>query len=152
MTEAVVGTIQSMLKPILDELDLELFEVQFRRESHGWVLRLTIDKEDGVTIDDCATVSREVSQLLDIEDIIEQKYSLEVSSPGLDRPLKSLADFRRFIGRKAKVTTKEPVNGAQVIVGKINKVEDELIILEIGRQELSILYSEIAKARLEVEF
>jgi ribosome maturation factor RimP len=152
MTEAVVGTIQSMLKPILDELDLELFEVQFRRESHGWVLRLTIDKEDGVTIDDCATVSREVSQLLDIEDIIEQKYSLEVSSPGLDRPLKSLADFRRFIGRKAKVTTKEPVNGAQVIVGKINKVEDELIILGIGRQELSILYSEIAKARLEVEF
>ncbi len=141
-----------MVTPILQEMDLELVDVLYRRESSGWVLRLIIDKEDGIALDDCTAVSREVSQLLDIEDIIEQVYNLEVSSPGLDRPLKSIGDFQRFTGRKAKVTTREPIQGNQVFIGRINKVEDELIILEVGQQELSIPFSEVAKARLEVEF
>ena len=152
MSEAVVGTIKSMVTPILQEMDLELVDVLYRRESSGWVLRLIIDKEDGIALDDCTAVSREVSQLLDIEDIIEQVYNLEVSSPGLDRPLKSIGDFQRFTGRKAKVTTREPIQGNQVFIGRINKVEDELIILEVGQQELSIPFSEVARARLEVEF
>ena len=141
-----------MVTPILQEMDLELVDVLYRRESSGWVLRLIIDKEDGIALDDCTAVSREVSQLLDIEDIIEQVYNLEVSSPGLDRPLKSIGDFQRFTGRKAKVTTREPIQGNQVFIGRINKVEDELIILEVGQQELSIPFSEVARARLEVEF
>jgi len=152
MSEAVVGTIQSMVTPILQEMDLELVDIFYRREQGGWVLRLIIDRENGVTLDDCTAVSREVSQLLDIEDIIEQVYNLEVSSPGLDRPLKSIGDFQRFTGRKAKVTTMEPIQGNQVFIGRINKVEDELIILEVGQQELSIPFSEVARARLEVEF
>ena len=152
MSEAVVGTIQSMVTPILQEMDLELVDVHYRREQGGWILRLIIDRENGVTLDDCTAVSREVSQLLDIEDIIEQVYNLEVSSPGLDRPLKSMGDFQRFTGRKAKVTTREPIQGNQVFIGRINKVEDELIILEVGQQELSIPFSEVARARLEVEF
>ena len=138
--------------PILQEMDLELVDVLYRRESSGWVLRLVIDNEDGVTLENCTAVSREVSHLLDIEDILEQAYNLEVSSPGLDRPLKSIGDFQRFTGRKAKVTTKEPIEGNQVFIGRINKVEDELITMEIGQQELRIPFSEIAKARLEVEF
>ena len=152
MSEAVVGTIQSMVTPILQEMDLELVDIFYRREQGGWILRLIIDRENGVTLDDCTAVSREVSQLLDIEDIIEQVYNLEVSSPGLDRPLKSIGDFQRFTGRKAKVTTREPIQGNQVFIGRINKVEDELIILEVGQQELSIPFSEVARARLEVEF
>ena len=152
MSEAVIGTIESLVAPILQEMDLELVDVLYRREQGGWVLRLIIDRENGVTLDDCTAVSREVSQLLDIEDIIEQVYNLEVSSPGLDRPLKSIGDFQRFIGRKAKVTTREPIQGNQVFIGRINKVEDELIILEVGQQELSIPFSEVARARLEVEF
>jgi ribosome maturation factor RimP len=138
--------------PILQEMDLELVDVLYRRERSGWVLRLVIDREDGVSLDDCAAVSREVSHLLDIEDILEQAYNLEVSSPGLDRPLKSVNDFKRFAGRKAKVTTKEPIGGNQVFIGRINKVEDELITMEVDQQELSIPFSEVAKARLEVEF
>jgi ribosome maturation factor RimP len=138
--------------PVLQEKDLVLVDVLYRRESSGWVLRLFIDKEDGVTLDDCTVVSREVSHLLDIENIIEQAFNLEVSSPGLDRPLKSVGDFQRFAGRKAKVTTKEPIEGNQVFVGRINKVEDELITMEVGQQELCIPFSEVAKARLEVEF
>ena len=152
MSETVIGAITSLVIPVLQEMDLELVDVLYRRESSGWVLRLVIDKEEGVTLENCTAVSREVSHLLDIEDIIEQAYSLEVSSPGLDRPLKSISDFQRFAGRKAKVTTKELIEGNQVFIGRINKVEDELIIMEVGQQELRIPFSEIAKARLEVEF
>ena len=152
MSETVIGAITSLVMPVLQEMDLELVDVLYRRESSGWVLRLVIDKEEGVTLENCTAVSREVSHLLDIEDIIEQAYSLEVSSPGLDRPLKSIGDFQRFTGRKAKVTTKELIEGNQVFIGRINKVEDELIIMEVGQQELRIPFSEIAKARLEVEF
>jgi len=152
MSETVIGAITSLVMPVLQEMDLELVDVFYRRESSGWVLRLVIDKEDGVTLENCTAVSREVSHLLDIEDIIEQAYSLEVSSPGLDRPLKSIGDFQRFTGRKAKVTTKELIEGNQVCMGRIKKVEDELIIMEVGQQELRIPFSEIAKARLEVEF
>ncbi len=152
MSETVVEAITSLVMPVLQEKDLDLVDVLYRRESSGWVLRLLIDKEDGVTLDDCTAVSREVSHLLDIEDIIEQAFNLEVSSPGLDRPLKSVGDFQRFAGRKAKVTTKEPIEGNQVFMGRINKVEDELITMEVGQQELCIPFSEVAKARLEVEF
>jgi ribosome maturation factor RimP len=152
MSEIVVEAITSLVMPVLQEKDLVLVDVLYRRESSGWVLRLLIDKEDGVTLDDCTAVSREVSHLLDIEDIIEQAFNLEVSSPGLDRPLKSVGDFQRFAGRKAKVTTKEPIEGNQVFMGRINKVEDELITMEVGQQELCIPFSEVAKARLEVEF
>lgn len=152
MTEAVVGTITSMVKPILQEKDLELVDVLFRREGGGWVLRLVIDNENGVTLDHCTAISREISQLLDIEDVIEQAYNLEVSSPGLDRPLKSLNDFQRFAGRKAKVTTREPIDGNHVFIGKIVRVDDQSIIIEVGQQELCIPYEEVAKARLEVEF
>ncbi len=152
MSETVVEAITSLVMPVLQEKDLVLVDVLYRRESSGWVLRLFIDKEDGVTLDDCTAVSREVSHLLDIEDIIEQAFNLEVSSPGLDRPLKSVGDFQRFAGRKAKVTTKEPIEGNQVFMGRINKVEDELITMEVGQQVLCIPFSEVAKARLEVEF
>ena len=152
MSETVVEAITSLVMPVLQEKDLDLVDVLYRRESSGWVLRLLIDKEDGVSLDDCTAVSREVSHLLDIEDIIEQAFNLEVSSPGLDRPLKSVGDFQRFAGRKAKVTTKEPIEGNQVFMGRINKVEDELITMEVGQQELCIPFSEVAKARLEVEF
>jgi ribosome maturation factor RimP len=88
---------------------------------------------------------------LDIEDFIDQAYNLEVSSPGLDRPLKSMTDFQRFIGRKAKIKTIEPIAGEHVFVGKIQQTEGETIILEVGRKEVKIPFSEVSKARLEVE-
>ena len=89
---------------------------------------------------------------MDIEDFIDQAYSLEVSSPGLNRPLKSMADFERFVGRKAKIKTIEPIAGEYVFIGKINKTEGESIILGIGTKEVTVLFSQVAKARLEVEF
>ena len=152
MAETVIKNVETVALPVLEELGFELVEVQYRREQNGWVLRLIIDKQDGISLGDCAAVSREISQLLDIEEFIDQAYNLEVSSPGLNRPLKRMADFERFIGRLAKIKTTEPVAGEHVFVGKINKTEGESIILEVGGKEVIIQFIQIAKARLEVEF
>ena len=152
MAETVIKQIEAVALPVLEEMGLELVEVQYRREQNGWVLRLTIDKQDGINLDDCAAVSREISQLLDIEDIVDQAYNLEVSSPGLNRPLKSMVEFERFVGRLAKIKTVEPICGEHVFIGKISKTEGESIVLELSGKEMTILLSQVAKARLEVEF
>jgi len=152
MAETVIESVEAIALPVLEELGLELVEVQYRREQNGWILRLIIDKQEGITLDDCASVSREISQLLDIEDFIDQAYNLEVTSPGLDRPLKSLAEFERFVGRKVKVKTTEAIGGHQVFIGTIKKIAGEAIVLQLDDDEVPVLFSQVAKARLEVEF
>ena len=151
MADTVAKRVGAVALPVLEEMGLELVEVQYRREQSGWVLRLIIDKQEGISLEDCAAVSREISQLLDIEDFVDQAYNLEVSSPGLNRPLKSMADFERFTGRMAKIKTIEPIAGEHVFIGRIKKTEGETIILEIGRKEVTIPFSQVARARLEVE-
>ena len=151
MADTVAKRVGAVALPVLEEMGLELVEVQYRREQSGWVLRLIIDKQDGISLEDCAAVSREISQLLDIEDFVDQAYNLEVSSPGLNRPLKSMADFERFTGRKAKIKTIEPIAGKHVFIGRIKKTEGETIILEIGRKEVTMPFSQVARARLEIE-
>lgn len=152
MAETVIERVEAVALPVLEESGLELVDVQYRREQNGWILRLIIDKQDGLNLNDCAAVSREISQLLDIENFIDQAYNLEVTSPGLDRPLKSIAEFERFVGRKAKIKTIDPIAGEHVFIGKINRTEGESIVLEVGTKEVTILFSQVAKARLEVEF
>jgi ribosome maturation factor RimP len=152
MTETVIKRVEAVALPVLEESGLELVDVQYRREQNGWILRLIIDKQGGLNLNDCAVVSREISQLLDIENFIDQAYNLEVTSPGLDRPLKSIAEFERFVGRKAKIKTIDPIAGGHVLIGKINRTEGESIVLEVGTKEVTILFSQVAKARLEVEF
>lgn len=151
MADTVAKRVGAVALPVLEEMGLELVEVQYRREQSGWVLRLIIDKQDGISLEDCAAVSREISQLLDIEDFVDQAYNLEVSSPGLNRPLKSMADFERFTGRKAKIKTIEPLAGEHVFIGRIKKTEGETIILEIGCKEVTMPFSQVARARLEIE-
>jgi len=152
MAETVIERVEAVALPVLEESGVELVDVQYRREQTGWILRLIIDKQDGLNLNDCAAVSREISQLLDIENFIDQAYNLEVTSPGLDRPLKSIAEFGRFIGRKAKIKTIDPIAGEHAFIGKINRTEGESIVLEVGTKEVIILFSQVAKARLEVEF
>lgn len=154
LNSIVVETVTKLVEPIVSELHFELVEVQFRREAVGWVLRLIIDGEDGggITIDNCATVSREVSSLLEVEDPIEQAYSLEVSSPGLDRPLKKEKDFIRFKGRKAKVTTSKPIEGQKKFDGVIENFDRNMLSLATDQGLLEIPYDQIAKARLIIDF
>ena len=140
---------------------LELFDIELTRESQGWVVRVTIDRpgpastpEESVSIEDCATVSRELSTILDVDDPLDRSYLLEVTSPGLDRPLRHEGDFRRFAGRLASIVVGEPLDGQSHFAGRIRGVEDGQVILLIGKRqrERRIPLAVIKRARLEVEF
>jgi ribosome maturation factor RimP len=147
-TEKILSGIEEYAGPLLRDMGLELVEIQFRREGHGWVLRLFIDGEQGVTLDDCAAVSREISAWLDVEDLIDHAYHLEVSSPGLERPLTKLDDFRRFAGRKTRIKLKEPKEGQRVFNGTLEGVAGECITVLVDGKPVNIMFEEIARARL----
>jgi len=132
-------------------MELELFDLQFRREGHGWVLRIFIDAEKGISLDDCSAVSRELSTYLDIEDCIGHPYHLEVSSPGLERPLRSLADFLRFQGKKAKVKLHAELDGRKVYEGMIGEVADDYAELRgSDGKSVRVTMAMINKARLVI--
>ncbi|NLX18695.1 MAG: ribosome maturation factor RimP [Desulfobulbus sp.] len=147
-SERIIASIQEFADPLLADLGMELVEVQFRREGHGWVLRLFIDKENGVTIDDCAEVSREISAYLEVEDPIEHAYHLEVSSPGLERPLRKREDFSRFSNRLARLKLHEPVNGQYVLIGTLLGLEGESVMLALDHEIVHIDLENIVRARL----
>jgi ribosome maturation factor RimP len=139
---------------------LEIFDVQFRREASGMVLRVRIDRpgpaasaEESVSVDDCANVSRDLSAILDVEDLMQTAYTLEVSSPGLDRPLRGADDYRRFAGRRAKVVMREPIDGQGFVKGRLAGVDgsDVLVDADDGRQK-RVPLDIISRANLEVEF
>jgi ribosome maturation factor RimP len=145
---------------------LEVFDVQLRREPIGMVLRVVIDRpdpgrvetiEESVGIEDCQRVSRDLSALLDVEDEfgepgLADEYTLEVSSPGLDRPLRHEADFRRFAGRLAKLVTTEPVERQSAFAGRIAAVDNGAVLLEEGRKTHRVPLAKIKRAHLDVEF
>ncbi|MBE9537309.1 MAG: ribosome maturation factor RimP [Proteobacteria bacterium] len=137
-------------EPIIESMGMELVDVEYRREQVGWVLRLYIDKPGGVTLDDCSGVSREVSVAIEVEDILDQRYSLEVSSPGLTRPLKKLSDFERFAGSYAKLKFYGPIEGRKTVVGTIKSVEGEIILFSLDdKEDITLNFGDIAKANLE---
>jgi len=145
---------------------LEIFDVQLRREPIGMVLRVVIDRpatsaveapEDSVGIADCQQVSQDLSALLDVEDefgeqALDDAYTLEVSSPGLDRPLRHEQDFRRFAGRLAKLVTVEPIDRQSAFSGRLAGVEDGAVVLEEGRKTHRVPLDKIKRAHLDVEF
>ncbi|MBF8297421.1 MAG: uncharacterized protein HW395_78, partial [candidate division NC10 bacterium] len=111
MSAAIVERVKETALPLLQELGFELVEVEFRREVSGWILRLYLDKSGGLTLGDCQRASEELSDLLDVEDLVDHPYSLEISSPGLNRPLSQEADFLRFAGQRARLTTSQAIAG-----------------------------------------
>lgn len=144
----IVDTIETFAEPLLADMGIELVEVQFRREGNRWVLRFFIDKEEGITLDDCASASREVSAYLEVEDVIDHAYSLEVSSPGAERPLRKEKDFVRFAEKKARVKMREPVEGQRIFIGILQGVENGSVILDQDGQKILLDIAEISKARL----
>ena len=138
---------------------LEVFSVRLRRESIGRVLRVVLDRpaaaEDSaqpVSVGDCEQVSRDLSAILDVEVTFAHPYTLEVSSPGLDRPLRHLGDCRRFIGRRAKIVTTGAVDGQHAWTGRIADVEGEDVIIDAADHARRIPWSLVSRARLEVDF
>jgi ribosome maturation factor RimP len=148
----VVERVRSLAQPILTDRGLELVDVEFLRESQGWILRLYLDRPGGVTLDDCQRVSEELGDHLDVEEVIDQPYSLEVSSPGLDRPLTRESDFVAFAGKAARITTHEAIEGQRNFRGRLAGLVEGAVLLDLpdGRR-VRIPRGLIAKARLEVE-
>lgn len=151
MNSQVLETIENFIRTLLPSMELELVEIQFRREGHGWVLRIFIDHKDGVTLDHCTNVSREISAYLDVEDLIDHAYHLEVSSPGLERPLYTLADFVKHSGKKAKIKLQQPIDGQKTFTGEIQGVDGEdIILVDEKMKEIRFTLNSINKARLSL--
>jgi ribosome maturation factor RimP len=131
---------------------MELVDLEYRREGPRWMLRLFIDKEGGVSIDDCARISRELGDLLDVKDVIPQSYVLEVSSPGLNRRIRKKEDFSRFAGQKVQLWLASPKDGRRKILGDLVGVEGEEVVVIAAEGRFSVPLKDIAKANLIYEF
>ncbi len=151
MSDYIIDKVEAFLNSLLPSIGLELFDIQFRREGHGWVLRVLVDGPDGVNLDHCTSVSRELSNYMDVEDVIDHEYHLEVSSPGLERPLRSIEDFSRFKGKNTKVKLSEGIDGKKVFEGTIEEVEENTINIRLGDKTLvQFSFEAINKARLSI--
>ncbi|HWC32104.1 MAG TPA: ribosome maturation factor RimP [Actinomycetota bacterium] len=144
--------LEPLVRPVVEASGLELVDVAFRRESGRRVLRVTVDREGGVDLDAIADTSGRISRRLDVEGFDPGPYDLEVSSPGVERPLRSVEDFARRIGEKVKVKTHEPVDGARTHVGTISSVGGSSVMLEIDEREREIPADAISSARTVFEW
>ena len=144
--------LQEMLQGAVEDLGCELWGIECQRAGRFMTVRLFIDKEGGVTVDDCADVSRQVSAILDVEDPIADKYNLEVSSPGLDRPLFTLPQFERYIGQDIAVHLRIPVIERRKWQGKLERIENDMVILIVDGQEQVLVFGNIQKANVVAKF
>jgi ribosome maturation factor RimP len=151
MYQKIIERVGALAAPILDELGLELVDLQLGNEQGGFTLRLTIYKPEGIDIDDCSRVSRELGQLLEIEDPIKKAFRLEVSSPGLTRPLVTERDFARNCGKKVKIKF-VGADGSETITGSIGETDADKVKIIVEGQEEEILLTKIHKAKLVIEF
>jgi len=152
MTTDLLDRVREMAREILEHSNMELVHLEMKREPGGLLLRLYIDKEGGVTLDDCAAMSRQISAQLDVEDPIEGRYTLEVSSPGLDRPLVSDRDYSRFVGRRIRLSTSVPLDGRRNFQGRLEGIVDGAVTLTLeGGLRVAIPRDQVARARLEIE-
>jgi ribosome maturation factor RimP len=141
-----------LLEPPIEALGFELLELEhFKAGRGGGVLRVFIDRPGGVTVEDCATVSHAVSQVLEMEDPIKGNYTLEVSSPGFDRILRKRAHFERFLGERIFAELKLPIEGRRRFVGRLKSVDDDSIVIEVDGQAHDLPLERIQKARLRPE-
>ncbi|HHF5022189.1 TPA: ribosome maturation factor RimP [Haemophilus influenzae] len=144
--------LQEMLQDAVKDLGCEFWGIECQRVGRFMTVRLFIDKEGGVTVDDCADVSRQVSAILDVEDPIADKYNLEVSSPGLDRPLFTLPQFERYIGQDIAVHLRIPVMERRKWQGKLERIEKDMITLIVDDQEQILVFGNIQKANVVAKF
>ena len=162
--EDLVTSVRAIAERVAGDFGLGIFDVQLRRESIGWVLRVIIDRPqtsneastdpavESVTLDDCQRVSRDLSAVLDADVSFDHAYTLEVSSPGLDRPLRNLSDCRRFSGRMAQFVTTAAVDGLNHVAGRIAGVGEDHVVVDAGRRVHRLPWAFVSRARLDVEF
>lgn len=160
-TEGVEKQVEELAAPIVTEFGLELVDIEYRQQGHQWLLCLYIDKEGGVTLDDCANFSRELSTLLDVEDVVPTAYRLEVSSPGLDRPLKKGGDFTRFAGEMVKIKMRSLMDPdargytRKTFVGVLHGLDGDDVVVEQSDSaggNVRLPLQGIDKANIEPQF
>lgn len=154
---SVTDTVKTLVEPILDDLNLELVDIEYVKEGKNYYLRIFIDKDGGVDIEECGIVSERLSELLDESDPIKDPYYLEVSSPGAERPLKKREDFVKFMNHHVYLKFYEPIEGFKAIEGDLVNLSDEDIVTiefkdKTRKKTLDVPYKKIAKARLAVSF
>ncbi|HET7658017.1 MAG TPA: ribosome maturation factor RimP [Bacillales bacterium] len=156
MGESIKDVTEALAAPIVGEMNLELVDVEFVKEGSNWYLRVYIDSESGVDLDECTEVSEQLSQKLDERNLIEQAYFLEVSSPGAERPLKKEKDFREAIGKQVRITTYTKIDGEKAFEGELVGYDGDHLRLAVQRKtrklEVEIPYEKVASARLAVVF
>lgn len=156
LSSQVIKTTEELLRPILEPKNLELVDVEYIKEGKNWFLRVYIDKPGGVDITECGEVSEELSEKLDNTDPIKEAYFLEVSSPGVERPLKTQEDFKKNVNNNIFVKLYEPIEGEKEYEGILKSFDNDLLTIEYKvktrKKEVELPYDKIAKARLAVMF
>ncbi len=138
-----------LFEPVVESMGYELVGIEFHSSEHHGVLRIFIDHDNGITVDDCARVSRQISAVIDVEDPIEMAFDLEVSSPGINRPLFKLADFDKYSGNKAKIKLGVALNGRKNFSGILKGIDDDQhVIIDVDNELFELPYQDIAKAHL----
>jgi ribosome maturation factor RimP len=153
-TSPVALAAKQVCEPVINGLGYEVVDVRYVFDGGRWCLRFFIDRPGGVGIDDCEKVSREIETVIEVEDVVKGAYVLEVSSPGLDRPLFKPSDYERFTGSLIKIKTTQALDGQKVFVGRIKGADGDgfMLAMEPGGKEMRIYYNQVQKANLEVEF
>ncbi|PWW06436.1 ribosome maturation factor RimP [Paenibacillus cellulosilyticus] len=144
--------VEDMVKPFIDENGFELVDVEYVKEGSNYFLRVFVDKEGGIDIDECGRVSEYLSERLDEKDPITEAYFLEVSSPGAERPLKKPEDVHKAVGKHIYVTTYEPIKGHKEFEGLLQSFDGELVKMRVGQSNVEIPYAKVASARLAIVF
>jgi ribosome maturation factor RimP len=144
--------VRDAILPVLAQRNFQLVDAEFVREPQGFTLRIFIDREGGITVEDCADFSGEVGDILDVKGIIETRYHLEVSSPGLDRRVREAADFDRFAGREIRVRTEEPIDGQRNFSGTLKGMDGDDVIVECDGRTFRIPRESIERANLKYDW
>ncbi|MDQ0270189.1 ribosome maturation factor RimP [Cytobacillus purgationiresistens] len=152
----VTEQVEQLVTPILSDLQLELVDIEYVKEGKDWFLRVFIDKDSGVDIEECGTVSERLSEKLDEVDPIPYNYFLEVSSPGAERPLKKEQDFEKAVGKNVFIKTYEPIDGKKTFEGVLSGFDGKFVTVDVKiktrKKSIEIPYDKIANARLAVVF
>ncbi len=152
MKKNIQQTVTELVSPVVENLNYELVDVEYVKEGANWYLRVYIDKPGGISIDDCQAVSEQISDLLDKNDPIDQSYYLEVSSPGLDRPLKTEKDFTKYKGELVEVKVFQPIDGKKIFEGELVGLKDNFIVINQDGHDIQFEREKVSIVKRVIKF